>query len=223
MKRYCSSFTLALLISLSASACLPAPGREPEPAPGPGPSAYQAAAAALQRGEFARADTALHRVSFCDATPQGQEALLLLVSSALDPRNPRRSPTNAMRYAAHYLRIPAATPEGRARATALYLIALELGADSSQARRAPPHGEPALGSTSGLAPECARVAAADLLDFPGLQLDVPTVEQRIRTLEAQRQDLTQRLRTSESFRAALEKQLAEVTTELERIRQILRQ
>jgi hypothetical protein len=221
MKRYCSSFTLALLISLTASACLPAPGREPEPAPGP--SAYQAAAAALQRAEFARADTALLRVSFCDATPQGQEALLLLVSSALDPRNPRRSPTNAMRYAAHYLRIPAATPEGRARATALYLIALELGADSSHARRAPPHGEPALGSSSGLAPECARVAAADLLDFPALQLDVPTVEQRIRTLEAQRQDLTQRLRTSESSRAALEKQLAEVTTELERIRQILRQ
>jgi hypothetical protein len=83
--------------------------------------------------------------------------------------------------------------------------------------------------------QCLEAAPAELRPVPRLALSGPTVPQRLAELEAQlavqrgvqletqRQDLARRLRVSEESRQELERRLAEVTAELERVRQILRQ
>lgn len=65
----------------------------------------------------------------CESGEAGSEAVLLLASQELNPRNPDRSPQAAAQLAARYLQISSASPTSLRVAESLYLLALDLGAN----------------------------------------------------------------------------------------------
>lgn len=185
---------------------------------------------ALDAGDFGAARALLQARAECTGSTEGQEALLLLTSLELDPRNPSRSPTAALAHARLLLRLPAVPPERRALARAFYAIGLEMSGDPAAAvSRSSVSGPvnasatPDAGVSARVHGKCPTVATDRLLPFEPLSLPVQTVHNRVRSVELQRADIARRLRVSEEARRALEKQLADVTTELNRIREILRQ
>jgi hypothetical protein len=283
---------LGALLALLLPACgARAPALPPDVA-----ARFETGADAMEQGDFGGTAAELAELARCTGTDAGREALLLLAVSALDPRNPDRSPTAAIRHSGLYLRLPTSTAPGRAMATAVFLLGLELGGDTAMAFAPPARPDTAgIGMPRGTlrqaadaaaaaaradttaapaggpepatpaqrngaaavtsAPDtpvdltplpvqnpfrrggwgCVEVAAAELRPVPRLALSGPTLPQRLAELEAQlaaqrgaqletqRQDLGRRLRASEETRQELERRLAEVTAELERVRQILRQ
>jgi hypothetical protein len=193
-----------------ALGCAPAIGP-----PSPPPTPIAAASAAIDAGDFDAARAVLEPRAACTASPEGREALLLLASLELDPRNARRSPSAAAEFTSLYLRLPDTPAPGRTLARSLYLLARELN-DETIAR-------PPLPVAAALTRvDCPQVPANALLPFEPPPTPPRTLRLRLRELETQRDDLARRLRVSEDGRRALEKQLSEVTQELDRVRRILR-
>jgi hypothetical protein len=195
------------------------------------PTPIAAASAAIDAGEFEAARSLLVPRATCTASPEGREALLLLASLELDPRNERRSPSAALGFASVYLRLPDTPAPGRTLARSLYLLALELDAEAAAAAAVPAAAVPAAAVPAAAVPAaavnppgaaCPQVAADALLAFDPPPHPPRTLQRRLRALETQRDDLARRLRASEDGRRALEKRLSEVTEELDRVRRILR-
>lgn len=86
---------------------------------------------ALTAARFERADSVLLELwRGCGDTPAGHRALLLLAGTRLDPRNESSDPGAAAWAAARYLSLPGADDWARPLAGQLYLVALEMGADT---------------------------------------------------------------------------------------------
>ncbi|MGH7700402.1 MAG: hypothetical protein ACREMJ_07805 [Gemmatimonadales bacterium] len=128
----------------------------------------------LERGDHAAAVAELVSLAGpCPATPVERYALLLATSASIDPRNPSRDLNGGAALAARYLaHVPTDGAGGRSLAQALYLLALELGAQP------PPVAAEACGAVS------------DTLTLPTA---VPTMPQRIRALERELAGLREEL------------------------------
>jgi hypothetical protein len=122
---------------------------------------------------------------------EGQRALLLLAGLELDPRNPNRRPEVGADLAAGYRRLPDRAEWMDPLASTLYLLGTELGARDST-------------------PTAPADRAVELPKLPG-----PTVNARIKAIEAERDRLEKRV-------AALEQQVAEKDREIERIKKTIK-
>jgi hypothetical protein len=102
-----------------------------EPTPEPAvPSVFDNGLAVLADGDFAGAESAFRRAaSRCESGSDGQRALLFLSFLGLDPRNPVAHPDSAALMAARFLNLPGLTREETLEAEALYITALDYGAD----------------------------------------------------------------------------------------------
>ncbi|MEX1186801.1 MAG: hypothetical protein WEA80_09450 [Gemmatimonadaceae bacterium] len=207
--------TIARVVAIAAIAAI-AQGCALAAATGGADGGALAPTQALDAGDFVGARTLLQARAKCTGSTQGREALLLLTSLELDPRNPSRSPAAALAHARLYLRLPGEPPVRRALARAFYVIGLEMSGDaaaavsrSSVSGRRNASATPATGVSARVRGKCPTVASDRLLPFEPLSLPVQTVHTR--------------LRASEEARRAIEKQLADLAAELDRILEILRQ
>jgi hypothetical protein len=99
----------------------------PEPA---APSVFDNGLAVMADGDFAGAESAFRQAaSRCESGSDGQRALLFLSFLGLDPRNPAAHPDSAALMAARFLNLPGLTREETLEAEALYITALDYGAD----------------------------------------------------------------------------------------------
>ena len=102
---------------------------DPVPEP-PGPSVFDIGLAQMADGDFAAAEMAFRdAASRCESGSDGRHALLFLTFLALDPRNPAAHPDSAALMAARFLNLPGNTREETLEAEALYVTALDYGAD----------------------------------------------------------------------------------------------
>lgn len=165
-------------------------------------------AAALHRADF---DTARERLDGirqeCGHALAGRHALLLLGTLALDPRNAERDPDRAALLAARYLRRPETFPWTRPLAESLYLLALEMGADEPSAESL---AEPDISAPAHVQPSCDEVDRQTVQAAAGELPDLvrPSVPSRLRDLERQR--------------AALRREVAQLESELDRVRATVR-
>jgi hypothetical protein len=95
------------------------------------PSDYEHALTLLEQNNVIGAERVLRQVaSSCENGDEGRRALLLLSSLWLD-RHPRADPDSAALLAGRFLTLPEADVVELAMARAVYLLALELGADET--------------------------------------------------------------------------------------------
>ncbi len=120
-----SGATMALfLLLVGCSYLAPVPS---EPAP---PSVFDIGLAHMADGDFAAAEQAFRQsASRCESGSDGRSSLLFLSFLALDPRNPVAHPDSAALMAARFLNLPGNTREETLEAEALYVTALDYGAD----------------------------------------------------------------------------------------------
>jgi hypothetical protein len=103
---------------------------EPPPEPAPPPSVFDAGLTRMADGDYAGAEMAFRdAASRCESGSDGRRALLFLSFLALDPRNPAAHPDSAALMAARFLNLPGKTREETLEAEALYVTALDYGAD----------------------------------------------------------------------------------------------
>ncbi len=103
---------------------------KPAPEPTPPPSVFDTGLALMADGDFAGAEVAFRdAASRCESGSDGRRALLFLSFLALDPRNPAAHPDSAALMAARFLNLPGKTREEALEAEALYVTALDYGAD----------------------------------------------------------------------------------------------
>lgn len=96
----------------------------------PGSAPYNAGVLSLSEGHFSAADSAFRETaSRCESGSRGRRALLFLALLHQDPRNPDAAPDTAALMAGRVLQLPGASSEERTQAEALYVSALERGAD----------------------------------------------------------------------------------------------
>lgn len=96
----------------------------------PGVTPYQTGVLQLSEGQFAAADSAFRdAASRCESGREGRRALLFLALLHQDPRNPEPLPDTAALMAGRVLQLPDAPAEDRLEAEALWVSALERGAD----------------------------------------------------------------------------------------------
>lgn len=102
---------------------------EPVAAPVP-PSVFEIGLTRLADGDFSGAEVAFRdAASRCESGAHGRRALLFLSFLALDPRNPAAHPDSAALMAQRFLNLPGSTREETLEAEALYITALDYGAD----------------------------------------------------------------------------------------------
>ncbi|HLU25270.1 MAG TPA: hypothetical protein VKZ58_06145 [Longimicrobiales bacterium] len=206
MKRIPLPTVAALLLAVAVQGCARA-HRAPEIDTGPEERLHRALLA-LDRRDYVAAAAELewlqenHR-----ASRLGHQAYLLLAAVELDPRNPDRSPDALAALAAADLATPARARWSVPISEALYLIALELGAQ-------PPEVPGPKGSAD---PE--QLAPAPL---PLPELGRPPLVAEIAELRQERDSLVERIQRLEQDLARREAELARKEQELERIRKILR-
>lgn len=182
----------------------------------------ETAAVLVEVGSWDRAERLLRQLaSRCENGEEGRRSMLLLTSLLLDPRNPSAIPDSAALMASRYLGLPDAAPLGRPLAEALYVLALELGADPGL--RPGPHA-----GVGALATRFSDCGASPGSEGPLL---LPTLEReplarRLVALRHERDSLAAREPPEDGQLRArnrvLEGRVAELEAELERIRGILR-
>lgn len=128
---------------LLAVACGPRPSPTPEPGPArthlqletvasAGELALYRGLVAAKLGDYTAARDRLGTVAAsCPVSPLGSQALLTLVALELDPRNPGRDPDRARSLAERYFADPRKPAWTEPAMESLYLLALELGAATS--------------------------------------------------------------------------------------------
>lgn len=227
------ALALAGAPALATLACASASPQPPEALPSPAPPAIRSsdlttagpgtdaltapgmlrdADAALAATGFARADSELLVVwRGCGDTPAGHRALLLLAGTRLDPRNDDADPDGAAWAAARYLSLRGADDWSRPLARQLYLVSLELGADTVPAAalaRVPVRGTPSPPEDPG-PPQVASLAECEATGATGGSgggsLPLPHLASR---------PVTRQL-------SALQARVAALERELERIRKTL--
>lgn len=118
---------LALWASMGTAGCGGMLASGSDEAAGPRP--LEVGLAAMERGDFQRAEEHLWRAArTCESGPDGRSALLLLAALELDVRSPPPDPDEAARLSAAFLRLPYAPPDQLALARGLYVLALDHGA-----------------------------------------------------------------------------------------------
>jgi hypothetical protein len=208
------SWVFILLLAAGCSYLQPAPEG---PAP---PTPFDIGLAHLAAGDFAAAEEVFRQTaSRCESGDAGRRSLLFLSFLALDPRNPVAHPDSAALMAARFLNLPGNTREGTLEAEALYVAALDYGADPEL--RIDPFNP-------GFA---VRFGNCDQ-PFPAREdRPLPTLESsmlgRFRSLDEERGSLTeenQRLRSDVGWLRSdsLQIQVDTLQAELERIRELIR-
>lgn len=115
-----------LVVVLSVTGCSLLKSKPAPPVSGP----YHTGLVHLDGGNFPGAEQAFREsASHCESGDEGRRALLFLSFLALDPRNPAAHPDSAALMAARVLNLPNKTPEETLEAEALYVAALDRGAD----------------------------------------------------------------------------------------------
>jgi len=193
---------------------------EPVPPPAP-PSLFDIGLAHMANGDFVGAElTFRDAASRCESGSAGRRSLLFLSFLALDPRNPAAHPDSAALMAARFLNLPGNSREETLEAEALYVAALDYGAD------------PELGIDPVDPGFAVRFGDCDQ-PFPAREdrplpvLESPT-SGLLKSLDEERGTLTQenqqlrstvrRLRTSSD---SLQARVDALEAELERIRQLI--
>jgi hypothetical protein len=84
----------------------------------------------MANGDFDAADQAFRQsASRCESGLDGRHSLLFLSILALDPRNPAAEPDSALLMAERFLNLPGNTREEMLQGEAVYVTALDYGAD----------------------------------------------------------------------------------------------
>jgi hypothetical protein len=208
---------MALALLLLAGCSLIQPAAEPVT-----PTVFEIGLSQMADGDFPAAEQAFRQsASRCESGSHGRRALLFLSFLALDPRNPATNPDSSALMAARFLNLPGNTREETLEAEALYVTALDYGADPEL--RVDP-------TNPGFA---VRFGDCDQPFPPRDNRPLPTLEGstlgRLQSLDAEKGALVQenqQLRYSVGrFRRASDSLQAQVDTlaaELERIRQLIR-
>jgi hypothetical protein len=117
---------IILVMAFSMTGCSLLKGKPGPPVSEP----YRLGLLRLADGDFAGADRAFREsASRCESGREGRRALLFLSFLAQDPRNPEAQPDSAALLAARFLNLPNKTPDEALEAEALYVAALDRGAD----------------------------------------------------------------------------------------------
>lgn len=188
----------------------------------PAPTEFDIGLAHLAGGDFPSAEASFRQsASHCESGSGGRHSLLFLSFLALDPRNPSAHPDSALLMAERFLNLPGNTREETLEAEALYVAALDYGAD------------PELRVDQTNPGFAVRFGDCDA-PFPARdRRPLPTLEEsmlgRLRSLDEERGALSEenqrllytigRLR---QVRDSLQAQNDTLTSELERIRQLIR-
>lgn len=164
----------------------------------------------IQRDDFDAAARELAELAeTCESGLWGRDAVLVLASLELDPRNPSGSPSSAARLAARYLQIPG-TPSV-AVAETLYLLAVDLGGE--------PVADP-LSQSPGAVGTALAFENCDVPREPVLVREIPrhpgppTTRTTLVRASAQRDSLA-------TVVDSLALRAAELEAELDRIRRLL--
>ena len=171
-------------------------------------SPYQNGLSRLAEGDFGAAGQAFRESAVsCESGREGQRSLLFLSLLELDPRNPDAHPDSAALMAMRYLYLPDLPTSGALEAEALYVAALDRGADPGL--RPDPEAP-------GLALRFERCGEPNpLREAPSLPvLDRPTASV-LQGLDAERTALSAR-------NEALQRTVEELQAELERIRGLMK-
>ncbi|HEX6309039.1 MAG TPA: hypothetical protein VFZ69_12670 [Longimicrobiales bacterium] len=178
-----------------------------EPDPG---EQLNAGVAALASQDYARARALLeplYREHWRSRV--GQQALVALIASELDNRNPQRRLWAAADMAARLLTIDELQPWLVPVGESYYLLSLELGAQEERLARA----------DSARAAAEAEVAAA-ARELPASTLE--SVPARINRITTERDALRRRVTELEQLAEARDKELRDTKQELERVKQTIR-
>lgn len=191
--------------------------------PVPPPSGpYHTGIQRLADGDFPGADQAFREsASRCESGADGRRSLLFLSFLALDPRNPDAQPDSAALMAARVLNLPNKTPDETMEAEALYVTALDRGADPDL--RVDP-AAPGLavrfgGCDEPFPPRVVRPLPT--LDSPTATL-LQNFDEERGTLEEENQALRVKVREQETTVAELQLALEELQAELKRLRELMR-
>ena len=208
---------MAVVLFLLAGCSLLQPAAEPVV-----PTVFDIGLAHMADGDFVAAEQAFRQsASRCESGSHGRRALLFLSFLALDPRYPAANPDSAALMAARFLNLPGNTREETLEAEALYVTALDYGADPEL--RVDP-------TNPGFA---VRFGDCDQPFPPRDNRPLPTLEGstlgRLQNLDAERGALVQenqQLRYSvgrlRRVSDSLQAQVDTLAAELERIRQLIR-
>lgn len=216
----------AALLALAALAGCTQALREPPPENAA--DRFHTAIRALDRGAFRDAIQGLSWVADqCARHDLGVRAGIILSAASLDPRNPDRDLDTAATTASAVLREGARTDE-RPLASALYLLARELGAGyvpTTEMREEPPpapsaHDDASAGTVTGCG--APRSLQDDTSDATLPVLPGEPVPARLRTLRLERGRVDAVADSLRRRLLAVEVQLAEKERELERIRRTLK-
>jgi hypothetical protein len=206
-----------LLLLVGCSMLQPVPG--PEPA---APSVFDAGIALMAGGDFSGAELAFRdAASRCESGAEGKRALLFLSFLALDPRNPAAHPDSAALMAARFLNLPNTSQDEILEAEALYVTALDYGADPEL--RVDPV-DPGFAVRFGdcdqpFPPRVSRPLPA--LESPTSGL-LRSLDEERGTLTEQNQQLRYTVRRLRTTSDSLQTQVDSLMAELERIRQLIR-
>jgi len=174
----------------------------------PGSAPYDTGVVRLSEGHFSAADSAFRETaSRCESGSRGRKALLFLALLHQDPRNPDAVPDTAALMAGRILQLPGASRDERAQAEALYVSALERGADP---RLRPDPGAPGLAHRFEWCDDSAPPRPEAAAVFPE-----PPRSASLKGLRAERDSLA-------GQNQKLSRTVAELQAELERIRKLLR-
>jgi len=211
------AFTLAFSPLLIAGCSYLEPVREPAV-----PSVFDMGLVQMADGDFAAAELAFRdAASRCESGSGGRRALLFLSFLALDPRNPTAHPDSAALMAARFLNLPGTTREETLEAEALYITALDHGADP-ELRIDPVN--PGLAVRFG---DCDQ-PFPPREDRPLPILDSPTsgrlksLDEEMGTLTQANQQLRYTVRQLRHASDSLQAQVDTLNAELERIRRLIR-
>lgn len=207
---------LTVIVALLAGACglLPRGGEGPAPEP-----PYIRAATMLEAGRYPEASVALREIaSRCESGDRGRHALLLLAALDLDPRNPEAEPDSAALMAARFLSLPDLPVDERPLGQTLYVLALDRGGDPGL-RPGPTDGP---GGMARRFSECHRdePVPASIVALP--VLPEGGGGESMLELQGERDSAVARARELTDQNRALRARVAELETELARIRSILR-
>ncbi len=212
--------TMAFFLLLLAGCSYLEPVRElREPA---APSVFDVGLALMADGDFAGAEMAFRdAASRCESGSDGRRALLFLSFLALDPRNPTAHPDSAAFMAARFLNLPGNTREETLEAEALYITALDHGADPEL--RIDP-ADPGFAVRFGdcdqpFPPRVDR--SLPILDSPTSGL-LKSLDEERGTLAQENQRLRYTVRQLRHASDSLQAEVDTLKAELERIRRLIR-
>lgn len=121
---------LLLILVLSVTGCSVLERWSGSSASTPVSTPYRTGVLRLSEGDFTGAEQAFREsASRCESGREGRRALLFLSLLTQDPRNPEAQPDSAALMAARFLNLPNNTPDEVLEAEALYMAALDRGAD----------------------------------------------------------------------------------------------